>query len=163
MAPFTGQADCNVDAKLRLAIPSKFRAVAEAATTTDATPRETDGQPAENDQSRGDKRTVWYCLPSRKGGLLKLYPEERFTDLASRRESSLTPDDPERDEQETALFGFAERLETDSAGRVKLQKWHIDMIELPAGVTVVGRNDHLQVYGREAWAALRSALEQRLP
>lgn len=51
---FTGQAEITIDAKQRLAIPSKFRARLPKDQTED--------------------KTSWFCVPWPDGSLLRLYP-----------------------------------------------------------------------------------------
>lgn len=128
MVLLTGQAECSIDAKQRLAIPAKFRQRLESA-----------------GQGPG-----WYAVPWPDGSILRLYPEAVFEAQAAARDDTLTPaaDDAKI---ETALFGFAERLELDGNGRVRLPKWHLDLLGLPSEVTVVGVRNRLELHDRAAW------------
>ncbi len=131
---FTGQAEVTVDAKQRLAIPAKFRALLDA---------ERDG-------------SAWFCVPWPHESVLRIYTEQRFQLMAERREDTLTPDQDEAD-LETTLFGYTERLEMDANFRVKLPSWHLDLIQLPREVVVVGARNRLEIRSREAWTANREA------
>ena len=137
MAPFTGQAEAKIDEKLRMAIPAKFRALV--------------------DQPEGGKdgRSGWYCVPWPAGGLLRLYPEDRFTELSRDRVATLTPEAGVMD-QEAEVFGFAERMDPDKSGRVVIQKWHLELVGLARDVAVIGVNDHLEIWDRDAWEALKA-------
>lgn len=142
---FLGQADVTIDAKQRLAVPSKFRPRTDAKNTTDS----------------GKETHAWICVPY-PGGVLRLYPEPRFEQLAHAAPSSLTPDREEA-ELEAALFGSAERLEPDSAGRITIPKPHLEMTGLSQEVTVVGARDRLEIRDRGAWRAAADDRFNKLP
>lgn len=136
---FTGQADVTIDAKQRLAVPAKYRQQLESA-------------------SQGN---AWISVPW-PGGLVRLYPEARFAELAGASGGTLTPD-RDQAELEAALFGFAERLEMDSAGRVVLPRGHLDMTGLTGEVVVLGVRDRLEVRDRAAWKASGAERFNSLP
>jgi len=125
---FTGQAEITIDAKQRLAVPAKFRA------------RLPEGE------------TNWFCVPCLEGGVLRLIPESVFEAQASQLEDSLMPG---RDaaELDTTFFGSAEFLEMDASGRVRLPKLHLDVLEMPSEVMVVGARSRLEIHPRAAWQA----------
>lgn len=131
---FTGQADLTIDAKQRLAIPAKYRAQWDPAAHGHA----------------------WICVPW-PGGILRLYPEAKFEQLARDPQGTLIPDRDEA-ELEAVLFGFAERLEMDSAGRVVLPRAHLERTGLSGEVIVIGARDRLEVRDRAGW---RSAEVER--
>jgi len=124
---FTGFAECTIDAKMRLAIPAKHRA-------------------AWNEKRDG---AGWYCVPW-PGGVLRLFTESRFNQLAEQAPQTLTPEADEAD-LEASLYGLAERLEMDSAGRVTLPRSHIEFAGLTTDVVVVGVRTRLEVHDRAAW------------
>jgi MraZ protein len=137
---FTGSSDHSIDAKLRLAIPAKFRKL-----------------------SGGEEETgAWYCVPAE--GCLRLYPQKRFEELAEGMESSLIPDS-DRAELDAVFFGLAERLEVDGQGRIALPKPHLELVGLQSGgeVAVVGARDRLEVRDRAAWRAGLQERFARLP
>lgn len=139
----TGRSEHAIDGKLRLAVPARYRNLWR---------QERDGD-------------AWMCLPWPTGHL-RLYTEGRFTQLAEQRGGSLTPDETEAD-VETTLFGLAERLEPDTAGRVSLPKRHLEMVGLPSEapieVVVVGAGTRLEVWGKERWTSEEQARFKRLP
>ncbi len=136
---FTGHAELTIDAKQRLAIPSKFRGLLDAARDGNA----------------------WYCVPW-PGGLLRLYTAPRFMTLAERSEQSLTPDQDEASLQ-SDLFGFAERLEMDSAGRISLPRVQLELTGLGTEVVVVGAGNRLEVRDRSTWMASMKDRFSQLP
>ncbi len=135
---FTGTSEHTIDAKLRLAIPAKYR----------------HKWCAEHDGG------AWYCFPWATGQL-RLYTEVLFTKLAQPRDedSKLAPD-PDLALLKSRLFGLTERLEMDSAGRIQIPKLHLEMIGLAGAgseVAVVGAGDHLEIWDGPTWnASLKS-------
>lgn len=129
---FTGQAELTVDAKQRLALPAKFRSRWDP---------ERDGP-------------TWYCVPWPHEGVLRLYTERRFEQMAERQEESLTPGQDVAD-LEATLFGYTEQLDVDSASRIRLPAWHIDLVKLPREVVLVGARNRLEIRSREAWVGRR--------
>lgn len=138
-AVFAGNAELTIDAKGRLAIPSKHRGRIKA---------ERDG-------------TGWYCVPW-PTGVLRLYPEATFEALALSAESSLTPDE-DRAELDADLYGLAELLEPDGSGRITLPRLHLELTELGTEVVVVGAGSKLEVRDRATWKSTMPARFQRLP
>ncbi len=130
---FTGQAEITIDAKQRLAVPSKFRARLP--------------EPADPETP-----TAWYCVPWPDGSILRLYPGVTFENQASLLDDSLTAGS-DAAKIDTSLFGFAEHLEMDKNGRVRLPKWHLDLVEMPGEVIVVGARNRLEVHARAGWQA----------
>lgn len=123
---FTGQAELNIDAKSRLAIPARYRNLLS----------EEDGK-------------GWFTVPW-PDGTLRVYPERVFAELASQVEQSLVPDD-DLAELEVNFFGSAERIEMDSAGRITLPKHHVELAGLPSEVVVIGARHRLEVRDRASW------------
>jgi len=126
---FTGQSEHSIDSKGRLAIPAKYRSQWDP---------QRDGQ-------------AWYCVPW-PGGILRLYTEARFSELATRQGETLTPAEDEAD-LEVELFGDAERLEMDKEGRITVPKSHLDLTGLKTDVVIIGARNRLEVRDREAWMA----------
>jgi MraZ protein len=138
---FTGHSDHTVDAKLRLAIPAKYR----------------------NQMSPEADGEAWYCVPAESS--LRLYTERTFESLAAAMESSLVPDS-DRAELDAIFFGLAERLEMDAQGRIPLPKRHLELAGLGGGggeVVVVGARNRLEVRDRGAWLAGQQERFARLP
>ena len=136
---FTGQSEHSIDAKQRLAIPAKYRNQWDAARDGGA----------------------WVCIPWPTGHL-RLYTESTFAALARQGEMSLTPDE-DLAELQTTLFGLAERLEMDSAGRVIIPQQHLKLAGIGAEVSVVGAGDRLEVRNRGQWTAAAASRFEALP
>lgn len=137
---FTGHSEHAIDAKLRLAIPSKHRSQVDP---------ERDG-------------AAWYCVPWADGSL-RLYTERTFRDLAARMEQTLTPD-ADRAELDAVLFGLAERLEMDAQSRIVLPKHHLELTRLAASeVVVIGAGNRLEVRDRAGWLAGQQERFAKLP
>ncbi len=138
---FTGQTELTVDAKGRLAVPARYRSRWD---------------PAQHG-------TGWMCIPwPEDGGMLRLFPERQFELLGDVGESSLTPTGAVG-ELESQLFGLAELIEMDSAGRVRLPARHMALVGLPSEVVVIGVRNRLEVRSRAAWQAKQEAAFASLP
>lgn len=136
---FTGFAELNIDAKGRLAIPAKYRAQWDP---------ERDG-------------TGWVCVPW-PNRTIRVYPEQTFAQLADSAEQSLTPDE-DAAELEATLFGLAELITPDSAGRIMLSKEHLRLTGLTGEVVVTGARNRLEISDRVAWRAAQQERFNSLP
>ncbi len=134
---FTGSTDITIDSKQRLAIPAKVRS-----------------------QLDPEKDKAWFCVPW-PGGILRLYSESEFTSLAASWNRTLIPASDQA-ELEAELFGSAERIEMDSAGRITIPKGLLDLVGLGSEVVVVGALSRLEVRDRAAWQAGRTDRFSRL-
>lgn len=136
---FTGQYEHTIDSKGRLAIPADIRA-------------------------RWDVRTdgaAWYAVPW-VGGLIRLYTEVEYAELAASRRKSLTPDEDEAEIQ-AILFGSSRRLEPDAAGRIRIPDQMLRLTELGNEVVLIGAGDRLEIRDRAAWQAGEAERLARLP
>ncbi len=122
---FTGSSEHTIDGKKRLSIASKHRTLLPQSVS------------------------AWYCIPW-PSGVLRLYPEPTFQELANKWDDSLTPSD-EQAQLVSTMFSFAERLEMDSAGRVRLPQKHLDLAELGSEVAVLGSKSKLEIVDRQKW------------
>lgn len=136
---FTGHSEHTIDAKLRLAIPAKYR--------------------NQWDEKRDGK--AWYCIPWPTAHL-RIYTEARFRELAMAEQSTLTPTEEEAD-LESNLFGFAERLEMDGSGRITLPRSHLELTGLGTEVVVVGARVRLEVHDRNRWVQSTQDRFRKLP
>lgn len=136
---FTGQYEHTIDAKNRLAIPAGIRA------RWDPTQ---DG-------------AAFYAVPW-VGGLIRLYTESDFNARAGSTPLTLTPDEDEA-ELAATLFGFAMRVEPDSAGRVRLSEEMLSLTGLPREVVLVGAGDRLEVRDRSQWEQSKQQRLEQLP
>ncbi len=132
---FTGHYEHVIDAKQRLAIPADIRSRWRP---------EADG-------------LAWYAVPW-PGGVIRLYTESHFSALASSRSQTLTPDEDEAEIQAT-LFGLSRRVETDSAGRIRLPEDLLRLTGLAGEIALIGAGDRLEIRSRAEWQA---SMEQRL-
>ncbi len=131
---FTGHSEHSIDAKQRVSIPAKVR----------------------NQWDQDRDGSAWYSVPWPRG-CVRLYTEKEFKNLASRHSATLTPGE-EESELELQLFGLAERIEMDSAGRVALPKTHLELTGLKSDVVIVGVLNRLEIWDRTSW---KSKLEER--
>ena len=148
---FTGTSEHAVDAKLRLAIPAKYR----------------------NQWDVVRDGGAWFCVPWPAGGAsgnpaigggnhLRLYTESAFTKLADQLPATLAPN-PVQADFDASFFGYAERLEMDTAGRIMLPKLHVQLTTLPTDVVIVGARTHLEVRGKDTWLAGHASRFPALP
>lgn len=128
--PFTGQAEANIDAKQRLAIPAKFR---------NRWDPDTDG-------------TTWFCIPWPQTNSLRLYTEKMHNELftAGRRDPSLTPNEDQA-ELDVILHSVTEQVDVDSSNRIRLPAWQLEHLGLDREVIVLGAGDRLEIRSRDAW------------
>lgn len=135
MALFVGEFEQSVDAKRRLAISTSLRELMV---------------PSE------DGRNFFLVLgPDRH---LWLYPDLYYRRLvATLRRSPL----PSRGAQKTdLLFGMARFIKPDSQGRVVLPEKSMRRAKIAARVTLVGKNDHIEIWPSDEWDQY---VEQSLP
>lgn len=151
---FTGHAEVVIDAKQRLGIPAKYRALW--------------------DEKRDGK--AWYCLPW-TGGVIRLYSETQFValaaDFAKRMDESITTDGDEA-ELESILFGMVERVEPDASGRIVVPWKHIEFTRvcgvsekgepLTSGeVVVIGTRNRLELRNLSQWKQEEQERFAKLP
>lgn len=125
---FTGTSEHSIDAKLRLAVPAKYR----------------------NQWNPSRDGAAWFCVPWPTARHLRLYTEGAFAKMAEQLPASLAPP-TSLAEFDASFFGYAERLELDSAGRLMIPKLHMQLTGLTNEVVIVGARTHLEVRDREAW------------
>lgn len=130
--PFTGQANATIDAKMRLAIPAKFR----------------------NRWDPNQDGATWFCIPWPQTKTLRLYTHSMFNELysAGRRAPSLTPS-PDQSELDSILFSAAEEVDVDANHRIRLPAWQVETLSLPRDIVVIGAGDRLEIRDRESWQA----------
>ena len=92
---FTGTSELQIDAKQRLAVPAKYR----------------------NQWDSSRDGGAWVCVPWPTGRLLRLYTEGAFVRLSEQLASSIAPTEAQAD-FDASFYGYAERLEVDTAGRI---------------------------------------------
>jgi len=130
---FFGNSEHNIDPKLRLAIPAKYR---------------NQWSPA-----RDGEAFMSVAWPT---GQIRLFTEARFKELYEAAINTLTPTTKQM-LSDAALLGMAERVEMDSAGRIALPKKQIERAKLSQEVTVVGMGKRLEVWDRAKWKEVEDA------
>jgi len=152
---FTGFSELTIDAKQRVALPSKFRSQfdLEFETQLDEERRQRGGQgPDEKELTLRQREARIWCVSPVAGRGLVLVPLSVFRRLASRRDGTLTPSRA-RQEEDASVFGLTEQIEQDSAGRLTIPKWQLDQSGLATEVVMVGSGYRLEVKDRVKWMA----------
>jgi MraZ protein len=131
---FTGTYEHSIDAKNRLAIPSKVRAQIQRS----------------QGLGEGDSFSLYVTLA--EGGALSLYTEPAFEKRAAELDQSELDADDLLD-YERLLFSMAEQVEVDRQGRVRLPDQLLRRTDLGQDVVLLGVKDHLEVRDRPSWLA----------
>ena len=139
---FQGATQVNLDAKGRMAVPTKVR-----------DPLTSGG-------------TVRLVLTAHPDGCLLLYPQPAWEPIRARVMSF-----PSLDRQfsvwKRLLVGFAEDVELDTAGRLLISPELRDFAKITRPVMFVGQGSHFEIWDLETWNAqlesLRSGGSSSLP
>ncbi|MDO4694163.1 MAG: division/cell wall cluster transcriptional repressor MraZ [Eikenella sp.] len=131
---FGGMHELSIDSKGRLAIPAKFRELL----------------------SRRYSPALVVTLDSRSHFLL--YPEEEWQKTAAAVMAMDVNGKPHAKRYQSMVLHNAETLELDSAGRILLPAHLRRRVDFDKEVTLVGRVDRLELWGRERWEADMNAL-----
>lgn len=152
---FTGFSELTIDAKQRLALPSKFRSQFDLefeAQLDDERRARGGASPDEREMARRQREAKIWCVSPAPGRGLVLMPLAVFRRLATRREGTLDPT-PMQQEEDSGLFGLTEQIEQDSAGRLTIPRWQLDQAGLGSEVVMVGSGTRLEVKDRATWMA----------
>ncbi|MCB9839057.1 MAG: hypothetical protein H6813_06935 [Phycisphaeraceae bacterium] len=136
---FTGHYEHTIDAKHRLAIPADIR-------------------------NRWDSKKcgqAWYAVPW-VGSVIRLYTEADFETRAKEHMLGLMPD-ADHAELLSTLFGLSDRLEPDSAGRIRISQELLELVDLGTDVVLVGSGEWLEIRDRAAWRASRKDRLKQIP
>jgi MraZ protein len=136
---FTGTYEHAIDAKQRLAIPSKVRTQVQR----------------ELGLGEGDPM-VWQVTLGEHG--LRLYTAVEFERLGRELRANSFDED-----YELSFFSDAEEVETDGNGRIRLPERLLEDAELAGEVVVLGNNDHLEIRDRHAWMEERKRRRAQRP
>lgn len=128
---FTGNYSLTIDAKGRLVIPADIRARWRT---------EVDG-------------SAWFAVPRMK--LIRLYTETDFHRTAANAPLNLMPGEDQA-EAEVTLFGMSERLEIDSAGRIRIPDEMRELVGIGTSISLVGVRDRLEVRDQAEWQASKA-------
>ncbi|MFH1746307.1 MAG: hypothetical protein ABIG44_04610 [Planctomycetota bacterium] len=127
-----GTYELTIDAKNRLSIPYKIR-------------RKMD--------DRRDGRS-FYVLPGQRQGTLALYPEVYFEDLRPVPPAESLSD--ETHEWRQFEYSQCDLLDPDSQGRILIPDRILKRAELGKEVTLIGVQDHLEIWDRQEYEAFES-------
>lgn len=123
---FRGATSLNLDAKGRLAVPSRYR---------DALLSESAG------------RVVLTAHPHR---CLLLYPQQAWEPIQA-KVMSLSSFDRQSSALQRLLVGHAEDIELDSAGRLLVSPVLREFAGLDKQAMLVGQGSHFELWGMEGW------------
>ncbi len=132
---FTGKTELSIDDKRRLAIPSKIRSGLDPKTQGEAFYA-----------VQGQNAAIW------------LWPERTFEGMAGAIDPSFAPA-PELLDFDGLTFPEAQKLDVDSAGRVRLPEEMVARAALGSPVLLLGMRDHLEIWDPQRWAARSAELQ----
>lgn len=124
---FGGSHELSIDSKGRLAIPAKFRDML----------------------SRQYTPALVVTLDSRQK--LLLYPEAEWAKVSAQLLALKVAGNPVLQRYQNLLLHHAETLEWDAAGRILLPAGLRKRVDFDREVTLVGRANRLELWGREHW------------
>lgn len=128
---FIGQYDHSIDEKSRLTLPARFR---EALATG-------------------------VVLSKGLDGSVDVYPTDAWQMIVGERIGRLDPLLPDTRTLQRHFFGGASEDTPDKQGRVLLPASLLAYGKLTKDVTVVGNNDHLEIWDRAAWVERLEGIE----
>ena len=128
---FFGQYDHSIDDKSRLTLPVRFREVLA------------DG----------------VVLSKGLDGSVDVYAKDAWQMIVAERMGRLDPLLPDTRTLQRHFFGGASEDTPDKQGRVLLPAPLVRYGKLAKDVTVVGNNDHLEIWDRAAWAERLEGIE----
>lgn len=126
MALFVGEFEQTVDAKHRMAIPSALR---------ESMDPQDDG--ADFILLLGPDRHLW------------LYPDKLYKRMLSALKHSPLPSRQSR--QTDLLFAMARLVKMDAQGRLVLPEKSMQRAVIADQVTLIGQNDHIEIWPSEEW------------
>jgi MraZ protein len=128
---FFGQYDHSIDDKSRLTLPARFR----------------------------DALADGVVLSKGLDGSVDVYPQAAWQMTVAERIGKLDPLLPDTRTMQRHFFGGASEDVPDKQGRVLLPAPLLRYGKLTKDVTVVGSNDHLEIWDRAAWAERLDGIE----
>ncbi|MGC9454360.1 MAG: division/cell wall cluster transcriptional repressor MraZ [Phycisphaerae bacterium] len=135
MAVFVGEFETRIDAKHRLAINAALR--------------------EQIDPDEDGRNFILVLGPDRH---LWLYPDQYYRRLLKTLRRSPLPDRQSR--KIDLFFAMARVLKPDAQGRVVLPEKSMQRAEIDSEVTLVGVDDHIELWPSEAW---ESHVDESLP
>jgi len=128
---FIGQYDHSIDDKSRLTLPVRFR----------------------------DALADGVVLSKGLDGSVDVYPKDAWQMIVAERMGRLDPLLPDTRTLQRLFFGGAAEDTPDKQGRVLLPAHLLRYGSLRKDVTVVGSNDHLEIWDRTAWVERLEGIE----
>ena len=128
---FIGQYDHSIDDKSRLTLPARFR----------------------------DALAGGVILSKGLDGSVDVYAKDAWQMIVAERMGRLDPLLPDTRTLQRHFFGGASEDTPDKQGRVLLPAPLVRYGKLAKDVTVVGNNDHLEIWDRAAWAERLEGIE----
>ncbi len=124
---FGGVQELTIDSKGRLAIPAKFKEVLLR------------------------HHTPELVITLEKRTQLLFYPIAQWRRVEADLLQLQTMGNPILKKFQTLVLGHAETVELDSAGRILLPQGLRKLVEFDKDVTLVGRANRMELWGRERW------------
>ena len=128
---FIGQYDHSIDDKSRITLPARFR----------------------------DALAGGVILSKGLDGSVDVYAKDAWQMIVAERMGRLDPLLPDTRTLQRHFFGGASEDTPDKQGRVLLPAPLVRYGKLAKDVTVVGNNDHLEIWDRAAWAERLEGIE----
>ena len=128
---FFGEYEHAIDDKSRLTLPARFR----------------------------DALAAGVVLSKGLDGSVDVYPKDAWQMTVAERIGRLDPLLPDTRTLQRHFFGGASEDTPDKQGRVLLPAPLVRYGKLAMDVTVVGSNDHLEIWDRAAWAERLEGIE----
>jgi len=89
-----------------------------------------------------------------------LYPEKYYQELVTRDPADITPGD-ESLAFDQMMFAMAHRLQPDPGGRVLIPEKILKRVGIEKQATLIGVNDHMELWDTKAWERRREELMSR--
>lgn len=131
----TGTYEVKLDAKQRLAIPSKLR------------------------DRMGKDESLFATLG--EGYRIWLYPASAFIKRFEALEDSEAEDDDLLDYQRLFLANSTE-VDLDAQGRIRLPESLLNRVNLDKELTVIGNLDHLEIFDRKDWQKFQKETDAKI-
>ena len=122
----TGTYNRNLDSKLRLAVPKRFR-----------------------DELLGPNETCLYLAPETERSL-SLFGPQVFQQRASRLETLAGPPGHVKNYMRL-YYSQAEPVEIDGQGRIRIPERLSAFANLKQAVVLLGVHDHVEIWSQESW------------
>ncbi|MDP9377367.1 MAG: division/cell wall cluster transcriptional repressor MraZ [Actinomycetota bacterium] len=132
---FNGTFEHSLDAKNRLTVPAKFRsALAQGV----------------------------YLVRRVEDKCVLVYPADKYAAIAEAAVSGLNPMSRQAREARRRLFGFADEMPLDGAGRITLGKTHLQHAGIGGrDVVIAGVGDALELWSPDGWGEYERSLMQQ--